>query len=371
MRLKTLVAVALFAVVSCAQAQPPEGIYALDSFRVEAAPTPNESYLLKQMQTTVAACLSGPISDLSSASPYVAGVWNNPGAVLESTTSWRVDDQTFHYRGGARVTFSNPRYDPERSRLHYGPKRVAQDAVVNSSGKTKLIQNASDVPVTVAYDESETLTNSNTMQVTKGVTLDVSSDTTETVGGGYAGVSAEVSMQQHFGVSMSEEESREKSTEGSHSEALHIEFDAAPAEYYLVTISKEHQTTYQDFDIDGVMDMDITIDLHRCDGRLRSHCPHDRQVKVQGVSGFQQWVYGYDTDYPEMQGFIAAAYSRTKNDINCVLDPNHRTVKVGGTNQQDLESNADYKVESLGHSVPDHLKHLPVDDANDVTGGGQ
>ena len=67
-----------------------------------------------------------------------------------------------------------------------------------------------------------------------------------------------------------------------------------------------------------------------------------------------------------MQGFWDAAYTRTKDGINCVLDPDRRRVQVSGTNQANLESNADYTVESLGQSVPDHLAHLPVEDAEHV-----
>ena len=103
-------------------------------------------------------------------------------------------------------------------------------------------------------------------------------------------------------------------------------------------------------------------------GRQRARRPSNT-VHLQGVAGLEQFVRGYDTNYPSMAGFWDAAYTRTKNGINCVLDPDRRRIQVAGTNQASLESNADYQVESLGHSVPPNLRHLPVEDAGDVGGG--
>ena len=101
------------------------------------------------------------------------------------------------------------------------------------------------------------------------------------------------------------------------------------------------------------------------------HYPGDH-VKVQGIEGFRQFVYGFDTDYPAMVGYYPdRAYSRIKNGVNCILDPARRRVQVSGTNQASLESNADYRVESLGNSLPPDLEHLPVEDANDLDGGNR
>ena len=114
------------------------------------------------------------------------------------------------------------------------------------------------------------------------------------------------------------------------------------------------------------MDFDITITMPGNDGgRLGKHFPGKR-VQVQGLQGYEQFVRGFDTNYPKMQGFYGAAQSRTKNCIAYVLNPDNRRVQVSGTNQASLESNADYHVEGLGTDIPDHLKDLPVVDANDL-----
>ena len=349
---------------------------AIDTLTVQAgsdAPAPNESYLAKQMQEHLARCLSPMVWELSFGAP------NGTGDVVHTPNDWRTDSMVFRWRGtvrgqpytGASITFTNPRYDPENSDIRYGDKRVAQDVNVQNQGKTKLIKNDSDAPVTVHYEESESLTNSFSTSVTHGLTLDLSVDSTQTISGGYAGVSAEVSMQEHFGVSKTSEETHEQGEEGTHSETISIEFDAAPGQYYLVTLSKEHAITYEPFTIDGVMDFGIEIHWgHEHAGRSSHYRPSGDSVKLDSVAALDQFVHGYDTDYPEMQGAWDHFYSRTKNGIGCVLDPDNRRIQVSGTNQASLESNADYQVESLGHTVPPHLAHLPVDDADDVIGGG-
>ena len=161
----------------------------------------------------------------------------------------------------------------------------------------------------------------------------------------------------------------EESEEGTHEETISIEFDAQPHNYYLVALTKNHAVTYQPFTIDGVMDFDMELDIRGPGGRQRHRNPGN--VKVQGVQGLQQFVYGYDTNYPQMQGFMDEAYTRTKNGLNCVMDPARRRLQISGVNQASLETDADYRVQSLGGTIPDHLGHLPVKDANELTGGGQ
>ena len=198
--------------------------------------------------------------------------------------------------------------------------------------------------------------------------MSVSSETT--VSGSYLGVSAEEKVTAEFGIETSSEESQEKSQEGTTEQAVDVAFDAAVDHYYLVTITKEHAVSYQPFTIDGIMDYDIEIQMPGNEGgRLGSHYPGNTVTTTGGIAGFLQFVYGFDTNYPSMQGFYDASYSRTKNGIACVADNARRRIQVSGVNQASLESNVDYHVEGLGESIPDHLKHLPVEDAGDVTNG--
>ena len=90
-------------------------------------------------------------------------------------------------------------------------------------------------------------------------------------------MSAEQKVTAEFGIETTSEESQEKSQEGTKSESVNIEFDAAPGQYYLVTITKEHAVSYQPFTIDGIMDYDIEIQMPGNEGgRLGSHYPGNR-----------------------------------------------------------------------------------------------
>ena len=278
------------------------------------------------------------------------------------------------------MTFLNPRFDPTRGEIWYGPKKVAENVLVSDDGKTKLIRNDSDSAIHVAYEEEVGLVDSYSAGVTKGVVLDVakelSSETTAEVkvSGEYAGVSAEASLSETFGVSKSEsreeskEEAEERSHEGSRTEKIAIEFDAEPGKHYLVTISKEHVTSYQPFAIRGVMDFDLHFQMPRHSGRGQQHSDHypGSSVALQGFDGLDQFVAGFDTNYPSMQGFLDQSYSGTKKAFDWLRDPQNRYIEVEGTKEASEESNATYQVESLGGSVPDALANLPVVDAEEA-----
>ena len=369
-------AVALILAVGCAA--PAAQVEPLESFRAApgSGPTPNQSYLLKGMQEVQASCHAAWINDVANTALSIPGAWWHPTDVLFYPTWWRTDDQNFAFRGNdgghvSNVTYTNARFPPGSGDIHYGPKRIAQNAVVDNDAKTKVIRNDGDTVIHVRYEETESLTNTFSTNVTTGLTIDVTATSSTSVEGEYAGVKASEAITTELGVDTSREETTEQGEEGSHSETLSIEFDADVGEYYLVTVSKEREVSYQDFDIDALMDWDMTFILEtQPDARLADHYPGHTVTLTGGADGFNQFIRGYDTDYPQMQGFYEKVYARTRNGIACVLEPRRRHIRVSGTNQAQLESNADYRVEKLGTTLPDSLKHLPVEHAGDVNTGG-
>ena len=342
--------------------------------------TPNQSYLTKNMQHRLAACLAAFVWDIrGNVVNTVPGAWGNPSASILTPSAWRVDNMVFHFLPTTAlwVKFSSTRWDPA-SDLQYGPKQILQNVEVSDNAKTKIVRNATDDAIHVAYSEEASLTNAFSSSITKGVTLDVtkeaSVDTSLTVKGEYAGVGAEASVAAHFGISESKSSStelgKEKSEEGTNSQALAIEFDAAARTNYLITVVKEHERTEQPFAIIGIEDFDLVIKLDavgkdKTHGPLWAHCPHGT-VELAGIDGLAQFMQGYDTRYPEMAGYWQKASGRARNGINRVLSLGMRQIEASGTNQESLESNADYKVESLGGAIPDAMAHLPVVNAEDV-----
>ena len=343
--------------------------------------TPNQSWLVKQMQNHIAGGLAYLMWDLgSNNADGDATPWRNPQQQVYFPTGWRVNSQKFYLRRAvhngapiAWIEFTDSRWDPNYSRLDYGAKQIAENVQEQDGAKTKIIRNDTDGEVHVAYDESAELTDSFSSAVTKGVTLDMSVEVAseQKVSGSYAGVTAEVSLSEKFGVdrSTSREESREKSEEGTHSEAIAIDFIAKPHSYYLVTISKEHERTLQPFDIDGVMDFQIRMHVSQWlkgVGRHSKFRPHTNDITVPSVEGLLQFLHGYDVNYPTTEGYWDATYSRARAVADWIADPQNRRIQVSGVKDATLEKNADYHVEPLGTGVPDHLAHLPTVDAEQV-----
>ena len=347
-------------------------------------PTPNQTYLAKGMEFRLAAAVAVVLADLgynvASAGPAYQ---EHPGAACFYPTGWRRASQHFDVRpSGSRkastveIRFSSARWDTENSDLEYGSMTLDHKVLENDEGKTKIVKNNTTGELHVSYEEEVDLTNSFSSSITKGVTLDMTTDASVdasvTVKGEYAGVGAEATVAAHFGVSesksTSEEIGKEKAVEGTHAESLAIEFDAEPWTFYLVQITYENVQTRQPFDINGIMDFDIEV---RPQNRYWQGTGNSRHrprgnVKVRGIAGLLQFVYGYDTDYPTMQGYWDRAPDQVKSAIAWIATPENRRIQASGTSQASLDSNEDFEVKELGAAIPTALAHLPVVSATDV-----
>lgn len=337
-----------------------------------AAPTPNQSYLVKQCQTRLAAALGVIMAHQGCNVTHHDDFKGNPMKIIYYPMGWRTNKQDFPLRrhAGSRkplshAGFDNVGWDGQDSDLKYGAKSIDQNINEAVDEKTQIIKNNTDDVVHVAYEEEVDLTNSFSTSISHGVTLDMTEEakvaSEQKVSGEYMGVSAEVGLSEEFGVSKSKsqstEEGKEQSEEGTKAQKLAIDFEANPRTYYLVEVNKEHERTRQPFDILGVLDMDVVMQFND---------PHTKTVHCKGIEGFSQWVYGYDTNHPDMQGYMGHAPQAVKDAVAFIQDPANRTIKVSGTNLAELDSNADYNVEELGQHIPDALAHLPVKDAEDV-----
>ena len=317
--------------------------------------TPNQSYLVKQMQNRLASCLSSLIHELNGNTITRAHIWRSPETTLWYPTDWRIKRQRFTFRRDAGqkqhqfpgVHFSNARWVPGATKTRYGAEQEAQNLQVDDDEASKIILAGTDLHV--SYVQEVSLTNSFSSTVSKGMTLDMTQSSTTTISGEYPGVKAEESLTLSFGEQETEEESKEEGKEGTDKEGLTIDFDATAGIHYLIKVGKEHHTTYQDFDIRGIMDFDVHIDMgEHAGGELHRYYPGDTVTLKGGFDGFEQFVRGYDTNYPKMQGFWEQCRGRTKQEIGWFLDTKHRALGVSGTNQIDLEDNADYTVKPLG-----------------------
>ena len=299
----------------------------------------------------------------------------DPSTVLFWPTAWRKDNQLFKTRleyskvglHASMILFSEARWDSQLSDMEWGDKSIDHKVNARQDAATKIIHNDTDKPFHVAYEEIVELTNSFSSMITKGVVLDMteeaSVDTSVTVGAEAAGVKAEASVAAHFGISKSKEESselgKEETEEGTNSKSLAIDFDTNPDSYYMVEVLNQNERTSQPFDIDGIMDMDI--DLIKYDDRN-----HRKEYKFKGMDAFEQFVNGYDTDHPELAGWLEKTNQNVKDAVTFIMASENRRIQVSGIDHASLDSNVTYTVELLGDHVPDALMHLPVVSAEDV-----
>ena len=321
----------------------------------------------------------------------VSGHWptykTNPGLSIFYPTAWRKDDQRFDLRPSRSrkastvgIHFLNARWDSQASDIAYGEETLDHKAIESDEGKTKIIKNGTDGTLHISYEEQVGLTDSFSSHVTKGVVLDMtktkdaSVDVGTKISGEYPGVKAEVSLAAHMGVSESKSESRsselgkERAEEGTKNESLAIEFDARPSSNYLVQITKENEQTRQPFDINGVLDPDMRIipkDEYWQPAPGQKHRPRG-EIRLVGVGGLMQFVAGFDTDYPSMEGYFARAPQHVKDAMDWIQNPESRRIQVSGIDLASLDRNADYEVKMLGSAIPLGLGHLPVVDAQDV-----
>ena len=106
----------------------PRPIEALDALRVGggSAPTPNQSYLAKQMQTRIAACIASVVQEVSNYARVSPSAWQVPDNVLWKPIGWRIQNQHFDYRpvpGQGITTTGRMRLSPSRTRDGTRPTR--------------------------------------------------------------------------------------------------------------------------------------------------------------------------------------------------------------------------------------------------------
>ena len=353
--------------------------------------SPNQSFLTKESQYRLAAALAGFLHDIRNgvglyAVEGVSGTYDAPEASLVHPDGWRVDDMRFVFLPGdawsAQVIFDNVRWDSSRSNLSYGERRLDKRLNEQVPAHTKLVLNDTDSTVAVDYEEQVSLTNKVSSSITKGVVLDLKQDAKVSVetkaGAELSGVTAEVKLAAEFGISESKSESseigRQEAEEGTRTEALKIAFTAKPRTYYLVKVAKESATLSEDFKIDGVQDAQVTIvaggrygpDRDPNAPPLRPFCPQQKVV-VDSFDGLEQFVNGFDTNYPQMAGYLDKAGWIAKQGFAFLFDPANRRIRVEGTTRLSLESNVTYQVEELGDHVPDQYADLPVVNAQNVS----
>ena len=333
-------------------------------------PVANESYVVKQVQTKVASCLTAYMHDVGAHVGWLPGAWRDTRLVDAST--WRKGNMVVatqpwnhhHTEHNEYLHFKDAAYGPD-SKIVYGTPQLLQNVEDRDQAKSKIFRNKSEDEIHVGYSESEELQDSVGHTVSNSMHMDITSE--QTVSGSYAGVSAEAKFTEAFGVAFDDSTTKEQSQ--TESEAVAIDFTIKPGEFILVEVLKEHERTRTEFSIDGYLDFTIWVKLnHWREDRGHNHflSLHNDGFTLPSVNGIEQFFRGYDTDHPEMEGYWKAANTRVRNGVNWILEPTNRRVQVEGVKDRVLEQNADFDITELGSAIPEDLAHLPVVDSDSL-----
>ena len=338
---------------------------------------PNESFFIKDIHAMAAACVAVFMHDTGAAVEWYAGAWED--TIIKETVAqnlWRIDSQNMYLlpkgydrhdgRKSEGVYFSKPFYDPALSKITYGKDRKVDDAEETNDAQTRVFDNTKGVEyVKISFEESVTLENSVEHNISQGMSMDVTSETT--VSGSYGGVSAEEKLSIAFGVHF--DESTTDAESKAQTQTLDIEFDVPPGKVLMMEIKKEQARIQTPFDVDGVLDFSISPKYYYWGGgRNSKYLGGKKSFNFSTLEEFQQFLLGYDTGEPSMQGYWAhAAVSRVKNAINHLLNPDNRRVQCSGIKDRILQENADYDVTDItGQPVPEGVKVIHVDQGPDA-----
>ena len=235
--------------------------------------TPSEAYLLEQAHTAWAHSAAIVWNDLYYACGDVSHV---------DSTRWP-DNRTItvHYEGANDaaggplvVEFTNLRYDPEHSTIHYGKSEIAKSVDETLKGEVYLYDLRDEAEKgQFRQTDAITLAQSRSVTVTKGLEFNVtvSSETTIGAGEAFPGPSFEQKIGVEAGFSTSEEQSR--AAEESKEQTVEHEFDVElePLRATLIKATSPEETEYTPIDAVLVADFGVKFTLHSPVHR-RGHC---------------------------------------------------------------------------------------------------
>ena len=225
----------------------------------------NESYVIKQRQFLMAACIAAFGHELCGERVgYLAGAWDPSVAKrLVDPSHWRVDDPVmfWHFDGHDKrkseyVRFPKPFYSD--GDFDYGDLELIDDITENDDEQSYILDNSkSQVESTCAYERSVSLENSVEHTVDKGMSFDMTSETT--VKGSYAGIEAEQKIGLSYGLSF--DDSVTKAESSGESETISQTFPVPAGAILQLQISFERQRTKQPYKVDGIVDSGIDLKL--------------------------------------------------------------------------------------------------------------
>ena len=255
---------------------------------------------------------------------------------------WIVSDHS-HRTKRNRITFRDHYYDPETSDRVYGKPIDIEEDTIKVDGFSKTFNNLEspiDTPEVVRHLVKLSRNVTHTVQTH----LESFIETDTKLSGEFPGGSIEQAIKTHFGIALDDTQSVSDSID---EEIEEIKSLTVPAGKKIrVTYTKDRLITETPFTIDGYVDMGFDLDFedwassdHKQGYILFTKHHHDNVFKFKNLFHFDQWLNGYDTEWPQMKKYKPS--SAAQRAIEEIFDIKRRLIQATGVMRKEVENNVD------------------------------
>ena len=252
------------------------------------------SYYIKQRQVAWLPYLQRMIEQTWTGAPPV------PSAAKWETGLWRPEHMQFSWLTDVHTQGINGWGGPDIVRFVYNgfePGAVFDygTSVVKDTGEAQFEGHAwlvdlreSDTPLKLSETETLTVEQDRSVEVTKGLQVDVGVKATQQISGGYAGVSVEASLEESLGISNSTEKKQAQSESQSKTVEKSIEYECEAGKMTYIGFKSESVNSTRPLTIKGAPTWGIELILQQSTDIRAS--PRGQVSKVLQKVNDYKWV---------------------------------------------------------------------------------
>ena len=301
----------------------------------------SEIYLIRQLETEFAKQLRPVMFDLGAfraeSDPFFDGDWTRDRHLFHVSThkTWKRRNE---------VEFSNFRYDPKLTDMEYGKAiEISKDTDSKDNYARTYDNSNSPEPTTQTFSETITLHRGVEHSFQQHYAFEMSSKTT--VKGSYMGVEVEQELSATFGTAFDDTQTKSESTDVE--KMIQQDLVVPAGKKLLVTVEYNKIITETPFTVNGCLDFDLIVNFENWasqdhkNGNLLFSKQHygDKKFTFNSIREFQQFLNGYDVDYPEMIDYPNRASDDAKRAMDWIFDPKNRMIQASGTKRRTFENN--------------------------------
>ena len=262
--------------------------------------------------------------------------------------------------GIALIEISDRFYQSGGKVMRSDPKDL--DSGVVTTGEYSSIRNHGSEPIRHQVDKSVELQQSQTSELSAGITLDLTSKESAS----YGGVSAD--LEQHLGITVNKTESQSSSKTVTTTFSDEVTVD--PGEEVAIVYQKTNKHYAQDYSIDALIDLSFCLWLgHDPHWGSKSHYltsgqnddlwekKHEKMC-FDSIHDFVGFLLGFDVRAPAMHGYHDKMNDRAKRALDVLENNTHNMLSLvlTGTDYIVHDDDADYSVQDISGLSDDEVK---------------